>query len=130
LQHSFILLQRAQNGLIFLYATNPKEAALSSDQNAPAENASDELSADERVDLGTFAYQLFEQVAEVHSESAADLYLARTVERLFDMSPGLGELMSDLLLAELSEELYRRGAPGREAARMVAEVQRTWSQEA
>jgi hypothetical protein len=106
---------------------------LSTDENAPVrrgEQASREHHDEEPVDPETFALQLAERVEVQQAGADVDLYLARTVERLFEMSPGLREHISDLLLADLSEELYRRGWPGRNAARMVAEVQRDWTQEA
>ena len=105
---------------------------MSTDENAPAqrgEQASREHHADERADAETFALELAERVEIQQAGADIDLYLARAVERLFEMSPGLREHISDLLLAELSQALHRRGAPGREAARMVAVVQREWSQE-
>jgi len=63
----------------------------------------------------------------VHGEADADLYASRVVAELCEISPIVREHISDLILVELTEELYRRGEPGREAARMVAEVQRDWS---
>lgn len=105
---------------------------MSTDENVPAqrdEQTSREHHADEHLDPETFALQLAERVAVQQADADVDLYLARTVARLFEMSPGLREHISDLLLTELSEALHRRGRPGREAARMVAVVQREWSQE-
>jgi len=106
---------------------------LSTDRNAPAENpkhASGGHAADERVDPATFAYQLFEHLADVHGDAAANLYLARVVAELFELSPILREHISDLILAELVEELCRRRQAGREVARAVAEVQRDWANDA
>jgi hypothetical protein len=73
----------------------------------------------------TFARQLFEHLADVRSTDA-DLYLAKVIAELFELSPITREHVSDLILVELSEELHRRGNPGRETARMVAEIQRDW----
>ena len=102
------------------------------DQNAPAENprhASSEHPADERVDPGTFANQLFEHLADVHGDAEADLYLARVIADLFELSPIVREHVSDLILADLTEELHRHGQPGRDASRLVGEVQRHWQSE-
>ncbi len=79
------------------------------------------------MDPGTFAYQLFEHLAVVHGEADADLHASKVVAELFEISPKVREHVSDLVLAE---ELHRHGQPGRDAARMVAEVQRRWAQEA
>jgi hypothetical protein len=58
----------------------------------------------------------------------ADLYASRVVAELCELSPVVREHLSDLILVELVQELHRRGNPGREAARLVAEVQRDWMQ--
>ena len=105
---------------------------MSTDQNAPAENlqrASSGHHADERVGPGTFANQLFEHLADVHGDAEADLYLARVVAELFELSPIVREHVNDLILADLTEELHRRGQPGRDASRLVGEVQRHWADE-
>jgi hypothetical protein len=80
----------------------------------------------ERHPPDALARQLFEHLAEVHGTDA-DLYLAKVIAELFELSPIAREHVSDLILVELSEELCRRGRAGREAARVVAEVQRDWS---
>jgi len=105
---------------------------LSTNPNPPARKAgeaSHRHPADEHVDHGTFAYQLFEHLADVHGDAEADLYLARVVAELFELSPIVREHVSDLILADLTEELHRQGQPGRDAARMVGEVQRHWANE-
>ena len=105
---------------------------MSTDQYAPAEDsqrASGEHPADEPVDPGTFAYQLFEHLADVHGDAEADLYLARVIADLFELSPIVREHVSDLILADLTEELHRHGQPGRDASRLVGEVQRHWQSE-
>ena len=102
---------------------------MAADRNSPAKNpehASQEHPAEERVDPAIFAHQLFAHLAFVHGEADADVYLARVIAELFELSPITREHISDLLLADLTEELHRRGQPGREAAQMVAEVQREW----
>ena len=79
---------------------------MSTDQNTPAENplyASSGHTADERVGPDTFAYQLFEHLADVHGDAEADLYLARVVAELFELSPIVREHISDLILADLTE---------------------------
>jgi len=104
---------------------------LSSDWDAPAENpeyASSGHHADERVDPGTFAYQLFEHLADVHGDADADLYASRVVAELFELSPIARQHISDLFFVELTEELHRRGQ--RDAAKAVLEVQTLWEQEA
>ena len=83
---------------------------------------------DERVDPATFAHGLFAHLAFVHSEADADLYASRVVAELFELSPIAREHISDLLLADLTEELHRRGEAGRDAARLVGEIQRDWTQ--
>ena len=82
------------------------------------------MAADERPNPETLAHQLFKRIADVHGDADADLYLARVIAELFDLSPIAREHVSDLILADLPEELHRRGGQGRSAARMVAEVQR------
>ena len=99
------------------------------DPNPPADRenyVSRRLPAEERPDPATFAARLFEHLNNTHGADA-DLYASRVVAELFEHSSITREHISDLLIADLSEELYRRGHPGREAARMVAEVQRDWS---
>ena len=81
----------------------------------------------ERKPPDALAHQLFEHLAEVHGTDA-DLYLAKVIAELFELSPIALEHISDLLLADLTQELHRHGEPGREAARMVAEVQHDWMQ--
>ena len=83
----------------------------------------------EKQDAGTFAYSLFEHVADVHGDADADLYVSKVVAELFELSPIVREHVSDLILADLTEELHRRGQPGRDAARMVGVVQRDWANE-
>jgi hypothetical protein len=81
------------------------------------------------VGPGTFAYQLFEHLADVHGDAEADLYLARVVAELFELSPIVREHISDLILADLTEELHRHGRAGKDAARMAGVVQRHWANE-
>lgn len=103
------------------------------DPSSPAgnhEHASREDPAQERPDPGAFARQLFGHLADVHGDVNADLYLARVIAELCELSPVAREHIVDLVLGELTEDLHRRGQPGREAARMVAEVQRDWANEA
>jgi hypothetical protein len=105
---------------------------LDTNQNAPAKNpqhASSGHHADERVDPGTFAYQLFEHLADVHGDAEADLYLARVVAELFELSPIVREHVSDLILADLTGGLHRHGRAGKDAARMAGVVQRHWANE-
>jgi hypothetical protein len=83
----------------------------------------------EGIEPEALANMLVAQAAEIFDEDYADLYLANVVAELFELNPGLREHISDLILVKVSEELYRRGAPGRDAARMVAVIQREWSQE-
>ena len=81
------------------------------------------------VDPATFAYQLLEHLADVHGDAAADLYLARVVAELFELSPITREhVISDLFFVELAEELGRRGEE--DAVRAMLEVQTYWEQEA
>ena len=100
------------------------------DPSSPAENhdhASQEHPREENPDPGTFAHRLFEHLTTVHGTDA-DLYASRVVAELCELSPVVREHLSDLILVELVQELHRRGNPGREAARLVAEVQRDWMQ--
>jgi hypothetical protein len=82
----------------------------------------------EKQPPGIFASRLFAHLAFVHGDANAGLYASRIVAELFELSPIVREHVSDLLLADLTEELHRRGQPGRDAARMVAVVQRDWTQ--
>jgi hypothetical protein len=72
-----------------------------------------------------FAYQVFEHVANVHGDAEADLYLARVIAELFELSPIVREHISDLFFADLTEELHRHSQ--RDAAQMVSVVQRDWA---
>ena len=105
---------------------------MSTNPNHPARKAEEAFHrhhADERVDPGTYAYQLFEHLADVHGDAEADLYLARVVAELFELSPIVREHVNDLILADLTEELHRHGQPGLDASRLVGEVQRHWANE-
>jgi hypothetical protein len=105
---------------------------LNTNPNHPARKAgeaSHRHHAYERMDPGTFAYQLLEHLADVHGDAEADLYLARVVAELFELSPIVREHVSDLILADLTEALHRHGQPGRDAARVVGVVQRGWINE-
>jgi hypothetical protein len=82
----------------------------------------------EKQPPGIFASRLFSHLADAHGDADADLYASRVVAELFELSPITREHISDLLLADLTEELHRRGRHGREAARLVGEVQRDWTQ--
>jgi hypothetical protein len=82
----------------------------------------------ERQPPDALARQLFEHIATVHGDANADLYLAKVVAELFELSPILREHLIDFVLVELVEELHQRGKPGVDAAREVAEVQRDWMQ--
>lgn len=95
------------------------------DTDAPAANH--EHTFQKHPAPAAFARQLFGRLAEVHG-TGADLYLAKVIAELFELSPIALEHISDLLLVEVTEELCRRGEPGRDAALMVAEVQRDWTQ--
>ena len=101
------------------------------DPSSPAENhehASEEHPPEERPDPATFAHELFAHLAFVHGEADADLYASRVVAELCELSPIVREHISDLILADLTEELHRRGKAGRDAAQLVGEVQRDWIQ--
>ena len=104
---------------------------MSTDESDPAENhehASREHPPEGRPDPATFARQLFEHLAEVHGDANADLYLAKVIAELFELSPIALEHFSDLFFVELTEELSRCGEEG--AMRAVLEVQTLWDQEA
>ena len=74
-----------------------------------------------------YANQIFTHVSNEYADSAdLGLYLARVIAELLELSPVAREHVSDLILVDLTEELHRRGGPGRNAARMVSEVQRNW----
>ncbi len=81
------------------------------------------------MDPNIFAYQLFEYLADVHGDADADLYVARVIAELFELSPIVREHVSDLILTHLTEELHRHGRAGKDAARMVGKVQRDWINE-
>ncbi len=83
-------------------------------QNAPAVNpqhASSEHPADERVGPGTFAYQLFEHVADRVGDEDADAYLAEVVGELMLLCPAVKDRFSERLLGELEEEIAQREDP-------------------
>ncbi len=83
----------------------------------------------EKQPSDTFAYQLFEYVSDLHGDAEADLYVSRVVAELFELSPIVREHVSDLIIADLSEELHRHGQAGKDAARMLGVVQRDWMTE-
>lgn len=65
----------------------------------------------------------------MRGDAEADLYLARGVAEHFELSSIVREHISDLTLADLTEELHRRGRAGKDASRMVGEVQHHWANE-
>lgn len=97
--------------------------------NIPHTSAAGRAVVAERQLPDTFAYQLLEHVGHVHGDENADLYLARVVAELFELSPIVREHVSDLIIADLSEELHRHGQAGKDAARVVGVVQRDWMNE-
>jgi hypothetical protein len=103
-----------------------RSTAVTHDPSSPAENQ--DHASEERPHPATFARTLFGHLAEVHGDAKADLYASRVIAELCEISPVVREAISDLILVELGEELFRRGEPGRDAARLVAEVQRDWMQ--
>jgi len=66
------------------------------------------LPVTERVDPGTFAYQLCEHVADVEGDEHAQEYLVEVVDEIMLLEPGVREHLSNALLADLKEELVRR----------------------
>jgi hypothetical protein len=64
----------------------------------------------ELPDAETLAYQMSEAVAD-QEEDAAQEYLQRFLDELFQLEPGLRSYFSDLLLGELKEEVVRREDP-------------------
>ena len=80
------------------------------DQNAPAEKceqASRERHADERMDPEMFAYSLIRHLLDEHGEDEAEPYLVRVVEEVVELEPAVRQRLSDLLIAELKEELAK-----------------------
>jgi hypothetical protein len=69
------------------------------------------LAVDEKVDAGTFAYQLSEHIADRVGDEHADAYLAEVVGELMLLCPGLRNHLSDVLLTELKEEIAKREDP-------------------
>jgi hypothetical protein len=56
------------------------------------------------------AYQMSEAVADQEGDAAQE-YLQRFLNELFQLEPGLRSYFSDLLLGELKEEVVRREDP-------------------
>jgi hypothetical protein len=99
--------------------------AVPPDPSSPAENQGH--ASEEHPDPATFAQRLFGHLAEVHGTDA-DLYLAKAIAELFDLSPIARDHVSDLFFVELTEELSGRGK--KDAVRAVLKVQTFWDQEA
>jgi hypothetical protein len=78
-------------------------------------------------DARDYANEIFAHVSHEHTDTTdVGLYLARVVAELFEISPGAREHISDFLIADLCEELGKRGEV--EAMRAVLAVQRDWAQ--
>lgn len=77
------------------------------------------------------AYQLSEAVADQEGDAAQD-YLTRFFDELFQLEPGLRSHFSDLLIAELKEEVVRRedSRHSRAVVALVEEIEADWGREA
>jgi hypothetical protein len=81
-------------------------------------------------DAETLAYQMSEAVAD-HEGDAAQEYLQRFLDELFQLEPGLRSYFSDLLLGELKEEVVRREDPkhSRAVVALVEDIEAAWEKE-
>ena len=83
---------------------------------------------DEKVDAGTFAYQLSEHVADRMGNEQADTYLTELVEELMLLYPAARQHFSDALLTELKEEIARREDPKHSHAtiELITRIENDW----
>lgn len=84
----------------------------------------------ELPDAETLAYQMSEAVADQEG-AAAQEYLQRFLNELFQLEPGLRSYFSDLLLGELKEEVVRREDPkhSRAVVALVEDIEAAWEKE-
>lgn len=84
----------------------------------------------ELPDAETLAYQMSEAVADQEG-AAAQEYLQRFLDELFQLEPGLRSYFSDLLLGELKEEVVRREDPkhSRAVVALVEDIEAAWEKE-
>jgi hypothetical protein len=84
----------------------------------------------ELPDAETLAYQMSEAVADQEGDAAQE-YLQRFLDELFQLEPGLRSYFSDLLLGELKEEVVRREDPkhSRAVVALVEDIEAAWEKE-
>ena len=74
-----------------------------------------------------FAYSLISHLLEEHGEVEAETYLVRVVEEVVELEPAVRERLSDLLLAELKEEIARLvPESSRAITGLIEEIQADW----
>ena len=79
-------------------------------------------------DARAYANEIFTQVSNEYADTRdLDLYLAKVIAALFELSTGAREHISDFLIADLCQELGRLGEE--RAMRAVLMVQRDQSRE-
>ena len=84
----------------------------------------------ELPDAETLAYTMSEAVADQEGDAAQE-YLQRFLDELFQLEPGLRSYFSDLLLGELKEEVVRREDPkhSRAVVALVEDIEAAWEKE-
>lgn len=89
------------------------------------------MAAFELPDAETLAYQLSEAVADQEGDSAQE-YLARFVDELFVLEPGLAERLTDTVLTDLAEEVARREDShfAHATVELIAQIQTEWRNDA
>jgi hypothetical protein len=80
----------------------------------------------ERMDPETLAYTMSEAIAD--QESDPNAYLRRFLEELLTLEPDLRQHVSDLLIAELKEEVARRedSRHAHATVTLIERIEDTW----
>jgi hypothetical protein len=65
----------------------------------------------QKRDAGDFSFALVEDVASTEGEERLEDYLVEVVAEVFELCPAVRQRISDLLLADLKEEVARQEDP-------------------
>lgn len=84
----------------------------------------------ELPDAETLAYQMSEAVTDQEGEAAQE-YLVRFMDELFQLEPGLRSHFSDLLLGELKEEVARQenSRHAHATVALIEEIEHSWKEQ-
>jgi hypothetical protein len=85
----------------------------------------------QKRDAGDFCHALVEDVASTEGEERLEDYLMEVVAEVFELCPAVRQRISDLLLAELKEEVARREDPrhARAVVGLIEEIEEQWKGE-